>query len=84
MYIGVKKILSITEYSITIEFTNGDIKVVELSPYLNKGLFIELTNPELFATAHVSFDAIEWSNGADIDPEFLFDIGLAITDAQGA
>ena len=32
-----------------------------------------MNNPDVFSTAHVSFDAIAWESGADIDPEFVYE-----------
>ncbi|MDP2366583.1 MAG: DUF2442 domain-containing protein, partial [Ignavibacteria bacterium] len=37
-----------------------------------KGIFSELKEERLFKSVRVSFDSIEWSNGADLDPEILF------------
>lgn len=49
-----------------------------MKPYLEKGIFQELKNENLFRTVKVSFDSIEWSNGADIDLEVLYDDSLSL------
>ncbi len=36
-------------------------------------LTFEFKDKNLFKTVKVSFDTIEWSNGADIDPETLYE-----------
>jgi len=43
-----------------------------MKPYLDKGLFKDLKDEKIFKSVRVSFDTIEWSNGLDIDPEFLY------------
>jgi len=43
-----------------------------MKPYLDFGIFKELENEELFNTVKISFDTLEWSNQADLDPEFLY------------
>jgi hypothetical protein len=46
---------------------------VDVSPYLDKGIFQELKDEEKVKTVRVSFDSIEWCNQADLDPEFFFE-----------
>ncbi len=43
-----------------------------MRPNLKKGVFKELTDEDKFNRVRVSFDTIEWENGADIDPEALY------------
>lgn len=43
-----------------------------MKPYLDKGIFKELKDEKKFRSVRVSFDSIEWSNQADIDPEVLY------------
>lgn len=44
-----------------------------MMPYLDCGVFAELKDQKLFATVRVSFDAVEWANGADLCPEVLYE-----------
>lgn len=44
-----------------------------MSPYLNKGIYAQLKDIDVFNRVRVSFDTIEWPNEADIDPEFVYD-----------
>ncbi len=43
-----------------------------MKPFLKIGLYKQLTDINVFKTAKISFDTIEWENGIDIDPEFLY------------
>ena len=43
-----------------------------MRPNLKKGVFKELTDEDKFNRVRVSFDTIEWENGADIDPEAFY------------
>jgi len=40
---------------------------------LSLGKFSELKDPNKFKTVRVNFDAIEWDNHVDLDPEFLYE-----------
>ncbi len=62
-----------TNYDILLTFENNEKRIFNLKPYLGLGLFSELRNEAQFKTVKVSFDTIEWANGADIDPEELYE-----------
>jgi hypothetical protein len=70
--IAVTKVEPIEDYKLILTFNNGEIKVFEVKPYLNHGIFEQLVKPEIFKSVKVSFDSIEWVNGADICPEVLY------------
>lgn len=72
MYIGVKNVRPLSDFKLAITFENGAEKLFDAKPYLEKGIFRELKDEKLFNSVHVSFDTIEWDNGADLDPELLF------------
>lgn len=44
-----------------------------MKPYLNFGIYKDLKNEMIFNSVKISFDSIEWSNEADIDPEVLYE-----------
>lgn len=71
-YIGVKKVKPVDDYQLLLTFSNGETRLFDMKPYMNKGIFKELKNIEMFRTAHVSFDTVGWNNDADFDPEVLF------------
>ncbi len=50
-----------------------------MTPYLELGVFKTLKDENLFKTVKVSFDTIEWSNGADIDPETLYEDSYSLS-----
>lgn len=77
MKFSVIKMKAIEDYRIIIVFKDSSIKVFDMKPYLEKGVFKELKDKERFVSATISFDTIKWSNGADIDPELLYEDSVA-------
>ncbi|HPJ90163.1 MAG TPA: DUF2442 domain-containing protein [Thermotogota bacterium] len=73
MYYSVKSVKPLENYMLLLEFENTEKRVFDMKPYLNKGIFKELSDVKVFNSVRISFDSIEWSNHADIDPEFLYD-----------
>ena len=74
---SVKKVKHLNDYKLEVEFNSGETKVVDLSNHLDGEIFEPLKKIEYFKTVKVNqeFETIYWENGADIAPEFLFDIG---------
>jgi hypothetical protein len=78
MYVGVKSVEVLNEYKLLLTFRNNEKKIFDVKPYLNKGIFSELSDTNIFHSVHVSFDTIEWSNGADLCPEVLYREGVTV------
>jgi hypothetical protein len=68
----VKNVKPIENYCLILWFENGEQKLFDLKPYLNKGIFHQLQNLALFASARVVAGSIEWSNGLDLSYDTLY------------
>lgn len=73
MYISVKDVKPVDNYKLVITFSNNEVKIFDMNPYLEKGVFKELKEISMFKSVRVNFDTIEWKNDADIDPEILYE-----------
>lgn len=73
MYIAVKEVKPQDDYKLLITFANEEVKLFDVSQYLEIGKFKELKNKDLFKSVRVSFDSIEWANKLDLDPELLYE-----------
>jgi hypothetical protein len=64
-------------YRVLVTFTDGKRKMVDMKPYLGKGVFEPLRDPDYFKTVVVNKEirTIAWPNGADMCPDVLYDIG---------
>ncbi len=60
-------------YNLLLTFKTGERKVYDMKPHLDGGIFEELKDKKFFNKVRVSFDTIEWENGADFDPEVLYE-----------
>jgi len=72
MYKRITAVTTIPDYKLLVTFEDSETRLLDMEPYLVKGIYKELKDYSLFNSAHVSFDTIEWSNQADIDPEFVY------------
>jgi hypothetical protein len=71
----VKKINYIDGYKISLTFDDKKTKVIDIEPYLDKGIFLTLRDPDYFNLVKVKYDTIVWPNEADFCPDVLYEIG---------
>lgn len=71
MYWDVTLVKPLDNYQLYVEVRNGQKGVFDMNPYLEKGMFRELKNPEYFNKVSVLLGAVSWPNGQDIAPETL-------------
>lgn len=68
----------VNDFNIRLTFNSGEIKNVNLEKYLDKPIFLPLKNKVYFSNFKLNPFTIEWENGADFAPEFLYRIGKVV------
>lgn len=64
------------DYKVMLEFNDGAKLTVDLENELEGKIFEPLKNKDYFPTFAIKYNTIEWDNGADFAPEYLYKIGL--------
>lgn len=59
-------------YTLILEFDNGEKKKFDVSPYIKGDWYGQLSDPSLFKRVHVSSPGITWPEGQDICPDDLY------------
>jgi hypothetical protein len=77
MFLHVTHVLHLKNYQLQLEFNDGKVKELDLKDELYGEIFEPLKDIELFKKVYVNPDTgtIEWPNGADFAPEFLYQTG---------
>jgi hypothetical protein len=73
MHPSVTNVTPSDDYTLRIEFDNGEHGTLDMKPYLDFGVFQRLKDRNAFERVRVSFDTLEWDSGIDLDPEFIYD-----------
>jgi hypothetical protein len=60
------------DYTLMLTFANGEVKVFDVKPYLNIGIFRELQDPRYFNSVRPFLGSIQWQNGQDFCPDTLY------------
>ena len=61
------------DFSLELWFDDGTHRLFDAKPYLERGVFTRLKDPEKFRQAFVAFDTVCWPGEIDIAPETLYD-----------
>ena len=77
MFLHVINVDCIAPYRLRIHFSDKIVKDVDLSQELYGEVFEPLKDPDFFKRVSVNPETqtIEWPNGADFAPEFLYEVG---------
>jgi len=82
----VKKVSCVSGYKLSLTFEDGSVRLVDLEHGLDGEIFAPLKDIHYFKTVRVDpeLDTIVWDNGADMAPEFLYEIGLPMSQSAQA
>ncbi len=80
MFLHVTKVTYLGDYRLRLTFNNGVVKEVDLKEELYGEVFEPLKDQSLFRQVAVNpnTNTIEWPNGADLAPEFLYKVGREV------
>jgi hypothetical protein len=82
MFLHVTDVKYMDGYRLRLVFNNGDEGVVDLSGELYGPVFEPLQDQSLFRQVYLTSRTIEWPNGADFAPEFLYEIAQLSVPVQ--
>lgn len=69
-------------YKLQIQFENGEIKIFDMSPYLQYPAFSDLRHTNLFTRAKVMNGTVVWTEEIDISPDILYLNGKTVTPSS--
>ena len=76
MFLHINNAKYINNYKLILEFNNKEIRTVDLEKELYGEVFEPLKDKAFFKDFFISHNTIEWKNGADFAPEFLYKISI--------
>ena len=60
------------DYMLHLWFTSGEEGILDMKPYLHKGIFQALKDEEMFNTVKPFIGTIQWANQADLCPDTVY------------
>lgn len=68
----VKQVRPLGDYQLEVEFENGERRVFDVTPYLQRGIFVRLQNRATFQAARVVAGSVEWPGEVDLSYDTLY------------
>ena len=69
----VKQVTPLPDYMLRLKFTNDEVRIYDVKPLLEKGVFRDLRDESMFRSAHLWHGTVQWSGGQDICPDTLYE-----------
>jgi hypothetical protein len=73
------KVEAICEYQILVEIDNGEKKIFDVEPYIQGDWYGKLRAYEYFKRVNTDGFTVVWSEGQDICPDELYDMGRLVS-----
>ena len=71
----ISTIEPLSEYNLKVLFENGEVKICNISQFMDKGAFKELMDDALFKGMKNTGFSVEWPNEIDLSADKLYAIG---------
>jgi len=68
------------DYILRLTFTDGSVRLFDMKPYLDIGVFRELRDPRLFNSVKPFLDSIQWIHGQDLCPDTLYELSTPFAE----
>jgi hypothetical protein len=68
----VKTVKPDENYTLHVWFENGEEGILDMKPYLDKGIFRELRDLSMFNSVRPFIGTIQWANEADLCPDTVY------------
>ena len=74
----VIKVKVLEDYKLELTFDNNVVKIKDMKPHLNSGVFKVLKKPEIFSSVKINYGAISWNEDIDICADYLYETSKEI------
>ena len=68
----VKQVRPLENYQLELTFENGEQRIFDARPYLQKGVFVRLQDRAAFRAARVVAGSVEWPGELDLSYDTLY------------
>lgn len=79
-FISVTHVAARPDYTMLLTFSNGERRIYNALPLLQKPLYAPLRNVAFFLTAKADGLSVAWNDELDIAPEHLYECGKPLDE----
>lgn len=70
------KVKVLEDYNLELTFDNNVVKIKDMKPHLNEGVFQVLKNKKIFNSVKITFGTISWNEDIDLCPDYLYETSV--------
>ena len=76
----ITEVAYVSDFTLQLRFEDGSVRTVDLKEHLDGKMFEPLKDRARFRTARLEpdLDTVVWENGADMSPDFLYEISRPV------
>ena len=74
----VIKVIATPNFVLEAEFETGEVRRLDMLPYLKYPAFSPLKDPGLFMRAHIDYGVVVWTDEIDLSPDTLYLDGVVV------
>ena len=78
----VQEVIPKDDYTLLITFADGEKKIYDARPLLDKPIYAELKSLAFFLSARAECGTVVWSDDVDIAPEHLYECSVPVENAE--
>ncbi len=78
----VKNVQPIENYQLKLTFDNGEVRIFDVTPYLNSGIFKELRDESFFRRVELFNGTVKWPHDQDFCPDSLYEDSQFLTKSK--
>ena len=68
----VRHVYPTPDFALEVVFETGERRVFDMTPYLDRGVFVRLQDRSVFRSARVVAGSVEWPGGIDLSYDTLY------------
>ena len=80
----VKDVKPGSDYTLVLTFANSEVRIFDMKPYLDIGIFRELRDLGVFNSVKAFLGSIQWGNGQDLCPDTLYEESRSLCDREAS
>lgn len=69
----IKDVAALENYKILVTFDNGEKRIKDMKPYLEKGVFKKLKDENFFKSVKVVFGTVSWGEEIDLCADSIYE-----------
>jgi len=69
----IKEVEALENYQILVIYENGEKRIKDMKPYLEKGVFKKLKDKNFFESVKVSYGTVSWGDEIDLCADSIYE-----------